>query len=122
VVSRGKVLGVVSETDIVKFMSMKLSQSLNSKSLPLQSLSMICLNLIKTGKSHLAIKEDLERISRIKVKNVMTKEAVSVGPDTNIFDAAAMMERHDINRLPVVSRGKLVGIIARADLIKALVD
>ena len=32
------------------------------------------------------------------------------------------MEKHDVNRLPIVSKGKLVGIIARADLIKALVD
>jgi CBS domain-containing protein len=122
VVSRGKVIGVVSETDVVKFMSMKLSNTLNSKSLPLQSLSMICLNLIRAGKSHLAIKKDLERISKTKVKNVMTKEAVSVSPDTNVFDAAAIMERHDVNRLPVVSSGKLIGIVARADLIKALVD
>lgn len=122
VVSKGKVIGVISETDVVKFMSMRLSNALNSKSLPLQSLSMICFNFIKAGKDHLTIKKDLERLSKTKVKNVMTKEAVSVKPDTNVFDAAAIMERHDVNRLPVVSGGKLVGIVARADLIKALVD
>lgn len=120
VVSKGKVIGIISETDLVKFMSMKLAYALNT--MPLQSLSMLFFHLIKAGKYHLSVKKDIERLSKTKVKDVMTKEAVCVNPETNLFEAAAIMERYDINRLPVVSKGRLVGIIARADLIKALIE
>ena len=122
VVGKGKIIGVVSETDIVKFMSMKLLRSMNSRPFINQSLSMLCLNLLKAGADQLGMKNEMERLYKTRVKDVMTKEAVSVSPDTNLFDAAAIMEKHDVNRLPVVSKGKLIGIIARADLIKALVE
>jgi len=122
VVNKGRVVGVISETDLVKFMSMKLSAIMSSYEMPLQSLSTLCLNLIKAGKDHLDVKRDIDRLLKIKVKDVMSREVISVKPDMNIFDVASVMKKHDINRLPVVSKGRLVGIIARADLIRALVD
>jgi CBS domain-containing protein len=67
------------------------------------------------------LKDELKRISRTKVKDVMSKRAVFISPEENLFDAADLMERKDVNRLPVVDKEKLVGIITRADLIKALV-
>lgn len=49
----------------------------------------------------------------------MTAPAVTIGPDRDIAEAARLMSRHDVNRLPVVDdQGKLVGIVTRADLVR----
>jgi acetoin utilization protein AcuB len=46
----------------------------------------------------------------------MTKPAVSVGPDTTLYEASLVMDRRRIRRLPVVRDGRLVGIITRSDV------
>jgi CBS domain-containing protein len=55
-----------------------------------------------------------------KVAEVMSERIVSVRPDTPLDQVVALMEEHKIKRLPVVDGAKLVGIVARADLLRAL--
>lgn len=51
------------------------------------------------------------------VQNVMTTGVVSCRPDDNINDAIALMEQHQVRRIPIVdSSDTLVGIIAQADI------
>jgi CBS domain-containing protein len=52
--------------------------------------------------------------------SVMTRTVVSVAEDTPIADIVALLERHAIKRVPVLRDGKLVGIVSRANLIRAL--
>jgi CBS domain-containing protein len=47
---------------------------------------------------------------------------VCVTPDTPIRDAIALMEQHQIKRLPVVERDRIVGMISEADLARHLTD
>ncbi|MHB1132408.1 MAG: CBS domain-containing protein [Chloroflexota bacterium] len=54
------------------------------------------------------------------VREVMTSPAVCVGPDTTLDEVAAVIVAKDINRVPVVVEGRLVGIIGRADLVRSL--
>ena len=55
------------------------------------------------------------------VKNRMTSPAMTVTPETSFQDALRLMRDHKFRRIPVVDHdGKLVGIVARADLIRAL--
>ncbi len=49
----------------------------------------------------------------------MTAPAITAGPTDRIAKAASLMVENDINRLPVVERGRLVGIVTRADLVRA---
>jgi len=50
---------------------------------------------------------------------LMTAPAVTVGPEASVAEAAKLLERHGIKRLPVVNEaGRLVGIASRADLLK----
>ena len=54
------------------------------------------------------------------VDEVMTCDVVTVKPTTMLAEAVDLMEKHHVKRLPVVSRGKLVGIVSRSDLLKTL--
>jgi CBS domain-containing protein len=49
----------------------------------------------------------------------MTAPAITVAPGSAIRDAAALMTRESVNRLPVVEDDRLVGIVTRADLLRA---
>jgi CBS domain-containing protein len=50
---------------------------------------------------------------------LMTAPAVTVGPDVTLAEAARLLHRHQIKRLPVVDpAGPLLGIVSRADLLK----
>lgn len=47
----------------------------------------------------------------MKVKHYMTKEVITVTSDVKISDAVDIMEEHDFHRLPIVDKGKFVGLI-----------
>jgi CBS domain-containing protein len=53
-------------------------------------------------------------------KEVMTSEVTSVGETTELADIANLLETRRIKRVPVVRDGKLVGIVSRANLVRAL--
>ncbi|HBG66289.1 MAG TPA: hypothetical protein DDW78_07450 [Treponema sp.] len=54
------------------------------------------------------------------VKDMMTRNPVTVSPETSILDAKDIMTKHNIKKLPVLDRsGSLAGILTRNDLIKA---
>ena len=57
-----------------------------------------------------------------KIGEIMTREVVSIGPDDPLSEVVALMERYRVKRLPVIDRGKLVGVVSRADLLDALVN
>jgi signal-transduction protein with cAMP-binding, CBS, and nucleotidyltransferase domain len=55
-----------------------------------------------------------------KVEEVMTPKVIIVSADTELQDVVRIMEHRHIKRVPVVSDGKIVGIISRANLVQAL--
>lgn len=55
-----------------------------------------------------------------KVGEVMSADVKSVDENTQLSDIVAMMERHHIKRVPVLRGKKLVGIVTRANLLRAL--
>ena len=56
-----------------------------------------------------------------QAKDIMTRHVASVSPDATLADIADILESRAIKRVPVVDNGRLVGIISRADLLRALV-
>ena len=55
-----------------------------------------------------------------KVKDVMTTNVISVADTMELADVATLLETKRIKRLPVLREGKLVGIVSRANLVRAL--
>jgi CBS-domain-containing membrane protein len=55
-----------------------------------------------------------------KAKDVMTRDVITVDPDTPLQEIANLFEQHGIKRVPVVTKGGLVGIVSRANLVQAL--
>jgi len=55
-----------------------------------------------------------------KVADVMTRDLITAKPDTPLGDIAGLLERNQIKRVPIVERGKLVGIVSRANILQAL--
>ena len=55
----------------------------------------------------------------MKAQDVMVRNVLTVGPDTSVADAVAMLVKHDISALPVVNPdGSLIGILSEADLLE----
>jgi len=59
------------------------------------------------------------RIGAHTAGEAMTSPATTIAPDASVNEAARIMTTRHINRLPVVRDGRLVGIISRADLVRA---
>jgi CBS domain-containing protein len=57
-----------------------------------------------------------------KVSAVMTPNPATVAPASSLAEACRLIEDRGVKRLPVVKDGRLVGIIARADLVRALAE
>jgi CBS domain-containing protein len=55
-----------------------------------------------------------------KAKDVMTRQVISVSPDTSLQEIANLLEKNGIKRVPVIENGRLVGIVSRANLVQAL--
>ena len=56
-----------------------------------------------------------------RISEVMTRNPVTVTEDVPIEDVVRLMDTHRIKRVPIVHDGRLVGIISRVDLMRALV-
>ena len=56
----------------------------------------------------------------LPVRNIMNDQAISVSEDTSLMKAAAVMVNNGRQRLPVLRDGKVVGMITRADVVRAL--
>ena len=51
------------------------------------------------------------------VEDVYSRDLISVEPDNDLEEALGLMARHQVRRLPVVEDGRLVGIVAQADIV-----
>jgi len=54
----------------------------------------------------------------MRIKQMMTENPVTVSPDTLVLDAQRIMKEKNIRRLPVVDKGKLVGIVTKTELLE----
>ncbi len=55
----------------------------------------------------------------MRIRDVMTKNPITVDSETLVLDAQKIMKENNIRRLPVVDKGNLVGIVTQHDLLQA---
>ena len=70
--------------------------------------------------SHRHFEEDLRKAVGATVGDVMSTEVHSVGPDDNLERAATLMHENQVSRLPVIEDGRMVGIVSRGDVLRAV--
>jgi len=58
--------------------------------------------------------------SRTSVKRIMSKPLITVGRNLSIIEAIMLMRKRKIRRLPVLEKGRLIGIVTERDLLKAI--
>jgi CBS domain-containing protein len=64
---------------------------------------------------------DFTKANGRHVRDVMTEDVLSIAQDSALEDVVAMMESNRIKRLPVTADGKVVGVVSRSDLLRALI-
>ncbi len=62
--------------------------------------------------------EELKRMTAATVVDLMETEFPTCGPDDTLGTVAAAMHEGDVTHMPVIDGGKLVGIVARGDLVR----
>ena len=97
----GRVVGVVSEADVIW---VELGRQLAS--------GVIGWILAKVDHEH-------RRITARTAGEAMSSPALTIASTATDLEAAQIMIEHHVNGLPVVDDGRLVGIVARADLVRA---
>jgi len=105
---KGKLVGIISESDL-----MRRSETGTER-------HRSCWLRFIAGDDTLAA--EYARAHAKRVGDVMTRKVVTAHPDTPLDDIAALLEKYGIKRVPLVSDGQLVGIVSRADLVKALAN
>ena len=61
-------------------------------------------------------------LSGLSLADLMIKDPITIDPDSDIEIAAQLIYKYKIGGIPVVKRGKLVGIITESDLLRAFID
>jgi len=102
----GKLVGIVSEGDFIRRSEIG-TQRKRSRWLKF---------LLGAGKSATDYVHEHGR----KVSEVMTRDPITISEHASLEEIVAAMERNDVKRLPVMRGDKLVGIVSRADLLRAV--
>lgn len=96
VVKNGKLVGIISKEDIISASPSKATT--------------------------FSIGEITYLLSRTKISQIMTKNPVTISPNALLEEAAILMRDNQIGFLPVVDKGKLVGIITESDIFDSFIE
>lgn len=117
VVREGRVVGVVSEKDILGLLETHGPHNELWLPSPFELIEVPIREIVNWVETRRTLLTD---IGEKKVEEVMSREVISIGPDASIEEAAEKMVHKSVNRLPVIDDDKLVGIITRGDIIEGL--
>ena len=65
--------------------------------------------------------QDGKELVRTTARDIMTQDVASARVDATVEEFITIMEEFHIIRLPIVKDGKLVGIVARSDILRSLI-
>jgi CBS domain-containing protein len=115
VVDHGKVIGIVSRSDIDAVLSRE-----RTRSAALGTFYGAVDD--PPGDSPDPTSVALESLRTLAVQDIMTKNVISVAPDDSMIDVARLMSERRIHRVLVTESGELRGIIAALDIVEAVAE
>lgn len=104
----GALVGIVSEADLIRRAEIGTADSKGW--------------LARLLDSEASSARDFVATRTRRVADVMTREVVTAGEDATLRELVELMERHGIKRIPIVRGTVVVGIVSRADLLRALLS
>lgn len=106
---KGRLLGIVTETDLVE------------QDKPLHIPTVISLfDWVIYLESEKNFREEVEKITARKVGDICSREPMTCGPETPVSEIAAIMVENKVHLVPVVEGDRIVGVVARLDIIRAM--
>jgi acetoin utilization protein AcuB len=97
VMNKGKLVGIITDRDLKKASA--------------------------SDATTLEIHELLYLLTKIKIKDIMTSDVITVPPDFSVEETAQVLQKNRISGVPVVdAEGRLVGVITQSDLFRVLIS
>jgi CBS-domain-containing membrane protein len=106
----GTLAGIVTETDLVE----------RDKSLHIPTVISI-FDWVIYLESDKKFEKELKKMTGRRVADIYSTNVLTVSPDDAVAKVADIMSSRRVNALPVIEAGKVVGIVARIDLIRAMI-
>ena len=106
----GHLVGILCQSDLIA----------QQKKLPIPSLFTFLDGFIPLSSTK-QLEKEVRKIAAASVEQAMTRNPVTVTPDTGIEAVAALMVDNNFHTLPVVKDGKLVGIVGKEDVLRTII-
>ena len=114
--NRNHLLGILSENDILNTI-LKYQIALDDEN---HDSVILTYSMDSPTETDDILKKVSEEISNLEVSAIMTRTVLTTTPDTTILEVLRAMIEMKVNRVPVVEKGVVIGIISRGDIIFAL--
>jgi len=111
VVEAGRLVGILCQSDLIA----------QQKKLPVPSLFTLLDGFIPLRSSK-QFEKALQKIAATTVSDAMTRDPVAVGPETTVEEIATLMVDRNFHTIPVLEKGKLVGIVGKEDVLRSLMQ
>ena len=107
----GRVVGMLSTGDLI----------VQESRLHFPTVISLLGGVMELPSSQRHFEEDLRKAASATVSDAMASEVVTVGPDDTVETIATRMHDNDVSRIPVVDDdGRLLGLVARGDILRAI--
>lgn len=108
---KGRVVGILCQSDLV----------VQQKRVPLPTIFTLLDGLIPLTSSK-QLEKQVRKIAALTVGEAMTADPVTIEPDTGLENIATLMVDKHFHTLPVVEKGRLVGVVGKEDVLKTLLS
>lgn len=110
VVAEGRLVGLVTEGDLI----------MQDVRIEYPTYIQLLDGFIMYPPAHARFEHELKKAVAATVEDVMTADPVTVSADALIEDVATLLSERDVSRLPVLDADRLVGIVSKHDIVRAI--
>lgn len=107
--AQGRLVGILCQSDLIA----------QQKRIPVPTLLTVLDSYIQLSSAK-QIEKQVKKIAALTVEEAMTPDPITVQPETHIETVAALMVDSNLHTLPVLDKGKIVGIIGKEDVLRTL--